>query len=252
MNLTLDILEIGSPEEWNQRYRSLPAIDIIQQAVRWFHPQLTLASSFGPEDLVLMHLTLNLKRKPDIFVLDTGRLNPETYDLIELWRLRYDLQFHFYYPDPTHLEPFVAAHGPNAFYESAARRKQCCQIRKVAPLQRALTGRKAWLTGLRREQSQGRSDVELFSLDDRGLVKISPLAHWSREDVWNYIKEHQLPYNPLHDKGFASIGCAPCTRAIEAHEHERAGRWWWEEQSQKECGLHAAQAKENSNASSSL
>ncbi len=238
--------------EWNQRYASLPALDIVQLASRLFDPQLTLASSFGPEDLVLMHLALQLERRPEIFVLDTGRLPPETYDLIERWRLRYELVFRFYYPDPAGLEPFVAAHGPNAFYESAERRKQCCHIRKVQPLQRALQGKKAWLTGLRREQSAARAGVDLFALDEGQRLKISPLIGWSRQDVWDYIKAHNLPYNPLHDKGFASIGCAPCTRAIEAHEEERAGRWWWEDQSHKECGLHSPAKREEQHAPASL
>lgn len=230
--------------EWNQRYASLPALDIVQLASDWFHPSLALASSFGPEDLVLMHLALGLQNKPEIFVLDTGRLPPETYDLIERWRLRYDLSFRFYYPDPADLEPYIAQHGPNAFYESAELRKQCCQIRKVRPLQRALAGKKAWLTGLRREQSNARAAVDLFALDEAERIKISPLVGWTRADVWDYIKAHNLPYNPLHDKGYASIGCAPCSRAIEPHEDERAGRWWWEDQSQKECGLHSKEKRE--------
>jgi len=238
--------------EWNQRYASLHALDVVQLASRWFAPQLALASSFGPEDLVLMHFALQLAQKPEIFVLDTGRLPPETYDLIERWRLRHDISFRFYYPDPAALEPFVAAHGPNAFYESAERRKQCCQIRKVQPLKRALQGKKAWLTGLRREQSQARSGVDLFVLDEVDRIKISPLIGWTRQDVWDYIKTHNLPYNPLHDKGYASIGCAPCSRAIEAHEDERAGRWWWEDQSHKECGLHSPAKGEDQHAPASL
>jgi phosphoadenosine phosphosulfate reductase len=238
--------------DWNQRYATLPALDVVQLASRWFFPEIALASSFGPEDLVLMHLALQGQDKPGIFVLDTGRLPPETYDLIERWRLRYDLSFRFYYPDPAALEPFVAAHGPNAFYESAERRKQCCAIRKVQPLQRALQGKKAWLTGLRREQSPARAAVELFAWDEAQRLKISPLIGWSRQDVWHYIRTHRLPYNPLHDKGFVSIGCAPCTRAIEAHEEERAGRWWWEDQSHKECGLHSPAKREDQHAPASL
>jgi phosphoadenosine phosphosulfate reductase len=238
--------------EWNQRYATLPALDIVQLATRWFFPQLTLASSFGPEDLVLMHLALQLNPRPEIFVLDTGRLPPETYDLIERWRIRYELGLRFYYPDPEALESFVSEFGPNAFYESAERRKQCCHLRKVVPLQRALKDKKAWLTGLRREQSAARSAVDLFALDEGQRLKISPLIGWSRQDVWDYIKAHNLPYNPLHDKGYASIGCAPCTRAIEPHEEERAGRWWWEDQSHKECGLHSPAKGEDQHATASL
>ncbi|WP_141734229.1 phosphoadenylyl-sulfate reductase [Oligoflexus tunisiensis] len=239
-------------KDWNQRHASRPALDIVQLAARWFAPELALASSFGAEDLVLMHLALQLDVRPEIFVLDTGRLPPETYDLIERWRIRYDLSLRFYYPDPAALEPFVTRHGPNAFYESAARRKECCHIRKVEPLQRALAGKKAWLTGLRREQSPVRSTVALFALDEAERLKISPLISWSRQDVWAYIKAHNLPYNPLHDRGYASIGCAPCTRAIEPHEEERAGRWWWEDQSHKECGLHSPAKREDQHAPASL
>ncbi|HYX31690.1 MAG TPA: phosphoadenylyl-sulfate reductase [Oligoflexus sp.] len=238
--------------EWNRRYASLPALDIVQLSSRWFSPNLVLASSFGPEDLVLMHLALQQDQRPEIFVLDTGRLPPETYDLIERWRLRYEVKFRFYYPDPVALESFVTTHGPNAFYESAERRKQCCQIRKVQPLQRALQGKDAWLTGLRREQSAARSTIDLFAFDEAGRLKISPLIDWSRQEVWDYIRTHKLPYNPLHDKGYASIGCAPCSRAIEAHEDERAGRWWWEDQSHKECGLHSPVKKEDQHAPASL
>jgi phosphoadenosine phosphosulfate reductase len=245
--LTSDQLQI-----WNQRYASLPALDIVQLVTRWFAPDLALASSFGAEDLVLMHLALQQDVRPEILVLDTGRLPPETYDLIERWRIRYDLSLRFYYPDPAALEPFVTRHGPNAFYENAARRKECCHIRKVEPLQRALAGKKAWLTGLRREQSPARSTAVLFDRDEAERLKISPLLSWSRQDVWDYIKAHNLPYNPLHDRGYASIGCAPCTRAIEAHEEERAGRWWWEDQSHKECGLHSPAKSEDKHAPASL
>jgi len=244
--------QAGPLPELNERYRTLPSIDIVQLAVQWFDPHLALASSFGPEDLVLLHLLLPFKDKVEIFVLDTGRLPPETYDLIERWRIRYDLSFRFYAPDPAALEPFVTTYGPNAFYESSERRKQCCQIRKVGPLKRALAGKKAWLTGLRREQSTARAEIDLFSLDEEGRLKISPLTPWTRAEVWAYIKTHNLPYNPLHDKGFASIGCAPCTRAIEPHEDERAGRWWWENQSQKECGLHSNPKSEVQYAPTSL
>lgn len=238
--------------EWNQRYQSLPALEIMQLATRWFAPELALASSFGPEDLVLMHCALQLEQKPEVFILDTGRLPEETYQLIERWRLRYEHSFRFYYPEPLALESFVAAHGPNAFYASVERRQQCCEIRKVQPLQRALEGKKAWLTGLRREQSPARSAGELFVLDAADRIKISPLIGWTRPEVWSYIKTHNLPYNTLHDKGYASIGCAPCSRAIAAHEDERAGRFFWEHQSHKECGLHSPHKKEDQYAPTSL
>ncbi len=231
-------------EELSQEGYVGDAATIVAKAAQYFPGQLALANSFGLEDLVLQHLALPYREQIKSFVLDTGRLPPETYDVIERWRIRYDLSFHILSPDATALESFVAAEGPNAFYQSIALRKRCCEIRKLEPLERALSDQKAWLTGLRREQSATRSHVRVAERDTAGRWKISPLAHWSLEEIKAYVDVHKLPYNPLHDKGYPSIGCAPCTRAISPGEDVRAGRWWWETDQQRECGLHARQSKE--------
>ncbi len=227
------------------------AARVIAQAARFFPGELALANSFGLEDLVLQHMALPYREQIKSFVLDTGRLPPETYDVIDRWRLRYDLNFHILSPQAEPLESFVAAEGPNAFYQSIELRKRCCALRKLEPLERALKGQKAWLTGLRREQSSTRAQVKLVEQDAEGRWKISPLAHWSLEEIWSYVHQHQLPYNPLHDKGYPSIGCAPCTRAVSPGEDIRAGRWWWESAQHRECGLHTRASKESSYAAQS-
>ncbi|MDO9372428.1 MAG: phosphoadenylyl-sulfate reductase [Gammaproteobacteria bacterium] len=200
----------------------------------------TFASSLGAEDMVLTDLIC--KHAPDIslFTLDTGRLPEETYQLIQRVRERYGLPLRVYFPQHEAVEEFVSSHGPNAFYESVALRKHCCHIRKIEPLRRALAGHKAWVTGLRREQSATRKDAQVQERDaDNRMQKFSPLIEWTEQDVWDYIRRFDVPYNTLHDKGYPSIGCAPCTRAITAGEDVRAGRWWWEHEDLKECGLHA-------------
>jgi phosphoadenosine phosphosulfate reductase len=196
------------------------------------------ACSFGAEDMVLLDAIAQHARKIEVFTLDTGRLPEETQTLLETVREKYPIEIHTYFPDAPAIEVWVAQNGPNAFYKSVAQRKQCCQIRKVQPLQRALAGKKSWITGLRREQSQARQTLQIEGWDDaNGLIKINPLLEWSNDEVWGYIKEHSVPYNALHDRGYPSIGCAPCTRAVQPGEDSRAGRWWWEASS-KECGLH--------------
>jgi phosphoadenosine phosphosulfate reductase len=230
--------------ELNQLYGELPAEEILAQVLDHFGREVAFANSFGLEDVVLQHLLLGRDRQPYTFVLDTGRLPQETYDLIDRWRLRYDLTFSILSPTADQLEPFVRDHGPNAFYQSLELRKRCCHIRKVEPLERALQGRTAWISGLRREQSQARSQVDVFALDGQGRLKVSPLTHWTLEQVWDYIHTHQVPYNVLHDRGYPSLGCAPCTRAIASGEDARAGRWWWEIDAQRECGLHVKSKEE--------
>src|SRR3989440_442861 len=196
------------------------------------------ACSFGVEDMVLLDAIAQNARKIEVFTLDTGRLPEETQTLLETVRDKYPIEIRTYFPDAAAVEAWVAQNGPNAFYKSVAQRQQCCQIRKVQPLQRALAGKKSWITGLRREQSQARQTLQVEGWDDaNGLIKINPLLEWSNDDVWGYIKEHGVPYNALHDRGYPSIGCAPCTRAVQPGEDSRAGRWWWEASS-KECGLH--------------
>jgi|SRR5579883_3362411 len=200
------------------------------------------ACSFGAEDMVLLDAIANNARKIGVFTLDTGRLPEETQALLEAARDRYPIEIRTYFPDAAEIEKWVAQNGPNAFYKSVTQRKQCCQIRKVQPLQRALAGKKSWITGLRREQSEARQTLELEGWDEgNGLIKINPLVDWTNDDVWAYIKMHDVPYNALHDRGYPSIGCAPCTRAVKPGEDLRAGRWWWEATS-KECGLHEHKA----------
>jgi len=198
----------------------------------------TFACSFGAEDMVLLDAIARNAKTIEVFTLDTGRLPEETQTLLEAARDRFPIAIRTYFPDASSVEAWVAQNGPNAFYKSIAQRKQCCEIRKIQPLRRALGGKKSWITGLRREQSQARQTLELEAWDDaNGLTKINPLLDWTNDEVWAYIKEHDVPYNALHDRGYPSIGCAPCTRAVQPGEDIRAGRWWWESSS-KECGLH--------------
>lgn len=207
------------------------------------HPPAVLASSLGAEDMVLTDLVCKHAPAIEIFTLDTGRLPEQTYQLLQKIKQHYGVAVRAWFPDAQALQTFTTQHGPNAFYESAALRKQCCQIRKVEPLQRALAGKRAWITGLRRQQSAARKDLAFAEWDEEhGLHKFNPLADWTRDEVWSYIRGFEVPYNALHDAGYASIGCAPCTRAISVGEDERAGRWWWEQEGVKECGLHAKQA----------
>jgi len=197
------------------------------------------ACSFGAEDMVLLDVIAKYVRRIEVFTLDTGRLPEETHALLDTVRTRYALPIKIYFPDAAVVQEWVEQNGPNGFYRSVAQRMQCCHIRKVQPLQKALAGKKAWLTGLRREQSASRQNLEIEAWDEaNGLIKVNPLLEWSVEDVWAYLKTHDVPYNALHDRGYPSIGCAPCTRAVAAGENSRAGRWWWEHESQKECGLH--------------
>ena len=199
----------------------------------------TLAASYGAEDMVLMDLICKFAPEIEIFTLDTGRLPKETYDVMQEAKAHYNRDVKVYFPDAADVEAYVTQQGPNAFYDSVELRKQCCGIRKVAPLKRALAGQKAWLTGMRRSQAVTRSELPVSEYDEGfGLQKFSPLTDWSNGDVWAYIKAFDVPYNKLHDQGVASIGCAPCTRAITAGEDIRAGRWWWENPESKECGLH--------------
>lgn len=202
------------------------------------------ASSFGLEDSVVVHLAARageaVKVVPRIFMLDTGRLHAETYDLVERFRDTYKLSIWLYAPRTAAVEELVRVRGPNAFYKSQEDRKACCDVRKVEPLGRALEGAEAWVTGLRREQSEARSDVALVENDAArpGVLKINPLYDWTYSQLLAFAEASRVPLHPLLAKGFPSIGCAPCTRAIEPGEHPRAGRWWWEAQDHKECGIH--------------
>lgn len=204
-----------------------------------FPGQVVFSTSFSIEDQVIAHHILSAAIPISIFTLDTGRLFAETYSVWSNTNEKYHTKIQAYYPDRALLENYLNEKGPNAFYESIANRKECCQIRKVEPLRRALKGKAVWVTGLRAEHSPERKDHSLIEWDENNnVIKYNPLLHWDTPAVRNYINEKDVPYNILHDKGFVSIGCAPCTRAIRAGEDFRAGRWWWEDSSKKECGLH--------------
>ena len=202
---------------------------------------VTQASSLGAEDVVISHLINSLKLDIGIFVLETGALHQETLDLLERFKASSRAAVTVYKPVNESVVQFVSREGKDAMYKSIALRKACCGIRKMEPLERALKGKEAWITGLRREQSNARAEVPLIDESEvatKGLTKFNPLADWSWGDVWHYIAQNQVDYNPLHDQFFPSIGCAPCTRAISLGEEFRAGRWWWEDEAAKECGLH--------------
>ena len=205
-----------------------------------FHPNITLASSFGAEDVALIDMAVKIEPKVRIFTLDTGRLNEETYEVMDKIRRQYGVSIESYFPDTKKVESLEREKGFYSFRESIDNRKECCYIRKVEPLSRALKGVKAWITGLRREQAVTRQEVLKVEADTAhgGIQKISPLADWTEKEVWEYIKKNKVPYNRLHDLGYPSIGCAPCTRAVKPGEGIRAGRWWWENPEHKECGLH--------------
>jgi phosphoadenosine phosphosulfate reductase len=201
------------------------------------------ATSLGAEDMVLLDLIAKHAPKIEVFTLDTGRLPPETYDLLGKIGERYRLKLKVFLPDAAAVEQYVKLNGINGFYDSIAQRKACCEVRKIGPLRRALAGKRAWLTGLRREQSPTRAEVAIEEEDKSfGLAKFNPLLEWTHFEIWSYLHRHEVPYNALHDRGYPSIGCAPCTRAIKPGEHARAGRWWWEDAANKECGLHVAAA----------
>ncbi|MCE7071264.1 phosphoadenylyl-sulfate reductase [Dyadobacter sp. CY327] len=205
-----------------------------------FPGEVVFSTSLGYEDQVITDFILKNNLNITIFTLDTGRLFSETYMTLQKTNNRYDTKIKVYYPQTDSVETLVSTKGPLSFYDSVENRKECCFIRKVEPLNRALKGAKIWVTGIRAEQSGNRHDMPQLELDEaHQLVKFHPILHWSFEEVKGYVKSNGIPYNPLHDKGFVSIGCAPCTRAIQEGEDFRAGRWWWEDESKKECGLHA-------------
>ncbi|MBL1259116.1 MAG: phosphoadenylyl-sulfate reductase [Thiotrichaceae bacterium] len=199
----------------------------------------TFANSFGAEDMVATDLICKFAPDIEIFSLDTGRLPQETHAVIQQAMKHYGREFKIYAPESADVEAYARKNGPDAFYDSVAMRTECCRVRKVLPLQRALKGKKAWVTGMRAEQSPTRGELPESEWDEgNGLQKFSPLSRWKNQDVWSYINHFKVPYNKLHDQFYASIGCAPCTRAISAGEDIRAGRWWWEDPDNKECGLH--------------
>jgi phosphoadenosine phosphosulfate reductase len=215
-----------------------------QEAIAWFLKEfgnkIALSNSMGAEDQVLTDMICKIDKNTTIFTLDTGRIFPETYDLIDRTNKRYGIKIQVYFPKAENVEQMVNKKGINLFFDSIENRKECCHIRKIEPLTRAFKGLDVWICGLRREQSVTRTNVNMVEWDENnGLVKFNPLVDWSEEEMWDYIKANKVPYNKLHDQGFPSIGCQPCTRAIAEGEDIRAGRWWWENPESKECGLHA-------------
>lgn len=227
---------------------------LLQRAAKEFSP-VTQASSLGAEDVVITHLINSLQLRIPVFVLETGALHHETLALLERIQAHSQADIHIYRPEQTNVLHFIRKEGQDAIFKSMEQRKACCNIRKMEPLSRALKGQRAWITGLRKEQSQARAVIPLIDTSEeakgtdannsspsRGLIKFNPLANWTWGDVWHYIAINQVDYNPLHDAFFPSIGCAPCTRAISLGEDFRAGRWWWEEETAKECGLHVKES----------
>ncbi|MCC6746882.1 MAG: phosphoadenylyl-sulfate reductase [Deltaproteobacteria bacterium] len=221
----------------------LRAEEVLKWALERFHPRIGFASSFGAEDVVVIHLLAQLRQDVRIFTLDTGRLHEETYDVMERIRARYGVTIDIYFPDQAEVETLERTKGLYSFRQSLEARKECCRIRKVEPLRRALGPLDAWITGLRREQAVTRGRLAKLEQDltlPTGIWKVNPIADWTQDQVWDFIKAHHVPYNALHDRNFPSIGCAPCTRSVAPGEDVRAGRWWWETPEQKECGLHGA------------
>ena len=226
-------------KELNTKLEGFSAFEIIEFFTEKYKGKMAFASSFGVEDQVILHYLSKLKSDTRVFTLDTGRLFPETYELIDKSRNRYKIPIEVFFPDASEVEKMVGDKGVNLFYENIENRKLCCGIRKINPLKRALKNTDVWISGLRREQSPTRSDMKIVEWDSlNGLIKINPLIEWTEDQTWEFVKENKIPYNLLHDQGFLSIGCQPCTRAIEKGEDTRAGRWWWENPDTKECGLH--------------
>lgn len=224
----------------NQKFQNSNAQEIIEYFIKEYGQDAALSSSLGAEDQVLTDMILKVDKNANIFTLDTGRLHPETYDVMDATNLKYGVKLNVFFPLNEKVEELYQKQGINGHFESIENRKNCCNIRKMEPLRRALKPLKVWITGLRAAQSVTRTDMPIVEYDENfGVIKVNPLINWSEEDVWNYIKQNNVPYNKLHDQGFPSIGCAPCTRAIKDGENIRAGRWWWENPEHKECGLHA-------------
>jgi phosphoadenosine phosphosulfate reductase len=219
--------------------------DVLKWSLDNLHPRIAMASSFGAEDVVVIDMIMKINPKARIFTLDTGRLNQETYDVMDEIRKKYNMNIEVMFPDQNETEQMVRVNGMNLFYHSIGNRKLCCGIRKVHPLNKMLSILDGWITGLREDQTEVRLKANRIEFDEQhnGIIKINPILEWTWEQTWDYIKKNNIPYNKLHDHGFPSIGCEPCTRAIKPGEPLRAGRWWWESDSQKECGLHADHGK---------
>lgn len=231
MNTTVELLQKIAHDH--------SAFQLLQLIVDRFHTKVSLASSMSAEDQVITDMLYRIGSPVNIFTLDTGRLPEETHETIAATNKKYDIHIEILFPDRQELQELVNNNGPNLFYDSVQARRQCCHVRKVLPLQRKLATLDAWITGIRRGQAVTRQTTERIEYDQANdILKINPLAHWTDDQVWEYIRKHNVPYNRLHDQGYPSIGCHPCTRAVNADQDIRAGRWWWEEPEHKECGLH--------------
>jgi thioredoxin-dependent adenylylsulfate APS reductase len=224
------------------RFESAGAQGLLAWGLERFHPRLAISAAGGVDGMALIDMAWRLNPGVRVFTLDTGRLPPETYTLFEEVRDRYGIAVEFEYPDASEVATMVHREGPNLMYRSVDLRLRCCEVRKVEPLKRKLTTLDAWVTGLRREQWRSRGNVAKVELDrdHGGIVKLNPLADWTLDHVWEYVREHEVPYHELFDAGYTSIGCAPCTRPVMVGESERAGRWWWEHDTDKECGIHCS------------
>lgn len=243
--MTQAIFTQDSIAEINAQLEGQTPQTILEWALQKFESKIALACSLGAEDVALLDMMAKIRPGSRAFVLDTGRLHEETYETLMLCRSRFDLKIETFFPQAEAVQNLLNEKGPYSFYDSIENRKECCHARKVEPLGRALEGLDAWITGMRRAQSVTRADTAIVEIDAAhgGIVKVNPLAAWSETELNDYNREHKVPLNPLHAKGFPSIGCAPCTRAIQDGEDVRAGRWWWESPDNKECGLHVGDPK---------
>jgi phosphoadenosine phosphosulfate reductase len=223
----------------NERFRDASAQEVVGYFLKAYQGRIALSSSLSIEDQTLTDIIVTQDKNTRIFTLDTGRLFPETYQLIEKTNMTYDIKIEVFFPDYHEVQRMVREEGINLFYNSVESRHRCCQIRKLEPLKRAFQGLDVWICGLRREQSITRQDMQVVEWDEmHQLIKVNPLISWTEQQVWDYIKKHSVPYNKLHDRGYPSIGCEPCTRAVQPGEDVRSGRWWWESPDHRECGLH--------------
>lgn len=229
-------------QRWAEKFENQPAEALLTWALERFHPRIALATSLQTEDMVALDIAWRIQPQLRVFTLDTGRLHQETYDMMDRLRDRYSLSLDILFPDAAEVQAMVRAKGLNLFYESVENRHECCGVRKVNPLRKYLAGMDAWVTGLRRDQWASRTTIQKVELDagSGGILKLNPIADWSQERLDAYVQEHSLPQHALYSQGFTSIGCLPCTRPTKPGENPRAGRWWWEQDLQKECGLHVA------------
>jgi phosphoadenosine phosphosulfate reductase len=235
-----DLLETWEADDVARRFASAPAETVIAWALAQWGSRIAVCTSFQAEGMVILDMAWRIDPKVRVFTVDTGRLPQETYDIMEHVRERYKIAVEVFFPDPRQVEAMMRGHGPNLFYKSVEARMWCCHVRKVEPMRRALDGLEAWMTGLRRDQSASRAMINKIELDSEhgGLTKLNPLCDWTSEQVWDYIDTYDVPIHRLYQQGYTSIGCAPCTRPTQPGDDARAGRWWWEQNTVKECGIH--------------